>query len=38
MTAEDVVKILAEIGESFLWTILILIVFIVVVSGRADKE
>lgn len=38
MTAERIVDFLAKLGEGFLWTILILVVLLIIVTNRADKE
>jgi hypothetical protein len=36
--SERIVDFLAKLGEGFLWTILIIVILLLVITSRADKE
>lgn len=36
--SQQIVDFLARVGEGFLWTILIIVVLLIVITSRADKE
>ena len=38
MTAGEIVDLLALVGEGVIWTAVILVVLLIIVTSRADKE